>query len=157
MEKVVDVSNGSDTNEQIRVLQVMWKDYVIGYLMKYDQIGYLFKYNANGLKSANSQGFPYLIGFKDTRKAYASKKLFPVFQSRIPSRQRRDLNEKLQAIGLDEYDEFSYLALTQGRLSTDHISFEEIPFEKLKIKSSSDMMNRNLNRSYRPRGGRSMF
>lgn len=138
--KVVD----SRSQKESRVLLVKWRDTVIGILLKEQELGFFFKYYREGMKAAKEQGFSYLIGFRDQRKVYTSKQLFPVFQSRVPTKQRRDLERKLDIAGLEQYDEFSYLAATGGRLNTDSISFQEVPIEKLR---SLKNLNRVL-RSY---------
>ncbi len=118
-------SRVSISEEEIRILTVMWRDHAIGYLMREDGVGYLYKYNVEGMKKAREEGFPYLIGFKDLRKVYSSSELFPVFKSRIPTRQRRDLEEKLAMHGINGYDEFEYLVASRGRLFTDEIEVIE--------------------------------
>ena len=112
-------------NNDIRILTVKWRNYEIGYLMKEEGVGYLYKYNIRGLRKARANGYTYLMGFKNVRKAYASKELFPTFKSRIPSKQRRDLDEKLRSLGMKEYDEFDYLVASGGKLHTDAITLEE--------------------------------
>lgn len=116
MEKIVSIED-----VDIRILTVKWREHDIGYLMKEHGVGYLYKYNPDGMKKAKEDGFPYLIGFKDLRKVYASTDLFPVFKSRVPTKQRRDLTEKLVSLGFETYDEFDYLVATGGRLYTDDI------------------------------------
>ena len=116
MEKIVSIED-----VDIRILTVKWREHDIGYLMREVGVGYLYKYNSEGMKKAKEDGFPYLIGFKDLRKVYASTDLFPVFKSRVPTKQRRDLTEKLVSLGFETYDEFDYLVATGGRLYTDDI------------------------------------
>lgn len=108
-----------------RIAAVKWNEIEIGYLIR-DPEGYLFKYDKEGMKTANGQGFTYLIGFKNTRQVYQSKKLFAVFTSRIPSKQRRGLDKRLGDLGLEEYDEFEILLATKGKTNTDSITIEEI-------------------------------
>lgn len=135
------------TSEDVRVLLVNWNDNNIGYLVKEKDGDYLYKYNQKGLSDARKEGYQYLIGFKDTRKGkvYSSKELFPVFKSRIPTRQRRDLDAILKNLGIESYDEFDLLALSGGRLFTDSISFKEcIPNKdalRRKLESSSKRKN----------------
>lgn len=130
--KEISSENNNNPENDSRVLLVKWKDTVIGLLLREKKLGYFFKYYKQGLKEAKEQGFSYLIGFKDQRKLYTSPQLFSVFQSRVPTRQRRDLEMMLEKVGLDEYDEFEYLAATGGKTNTDSISFEEIPIEKIR-------------------------
>lgn len=123
----------------VRVLLVNWNEKPIGYLVKGNDGNYLYKYDQKGLQDARKLGYQYLIGFKDTRKTYASKELFPAFKSRIPTKQRRDLPNILASLGMESYDEFDLLASSEGRLLTDAISFKEfIPDnDKLKEKLSA--------------------
>ena len=122
-------------NDHIRILTVKWREHDIGYLMREVGVGYLYKYNSEGMKKAREDGFPYLIGFKDLRKVYASSDLFPVFKSRIPTKQRRNLHEILLNLGIDSYDEFDYLVATGGRLYTDDITVAEDQIIKASIEN----------------------
>ncbi len=122
------ISNDLD----VRILAVNWNEQIIGYLMKESQGDYFFKYDYKGIQEARKNGYQYLIGFKDTRKLYVSKELFPVFKSRIPTKQRRDLSNILENLGIEDYDEFDLLASSGGRLLTDSISFKEYVPEKIK-------------------------
>lgn len=117
---------------KVRILAVNWNEKIIGYLMKESQGDYFFKYDYKGIQEARKQGYQYLVGFKDIRKLYVSKDLFPVFKSRIPTKQRRDLPKILENLGIESYDEFDLLALSGGRLLTDAISFKECVPEKKK-------------------------
>lgn len=121
---------------KVRILAVNWNENIIGYLMKENSGNYFFKYDDKGIQEARKNGYPYIIGFKDTRrgKVYASKDLFPVFKSRIPTKQRRDLDDILESYGMENYDEFDLLAFSGGRLFTDAISFAEYTPEILKAK-----------------------
>lgn len=118
---------------KVRILSVKWNEQTIGYLMKEDGVGYLFKYDTKGMQAAKLLGYSYLIGFKDTRRTYSSRDLFPAFKSRVPTKQRRDLDEKLKSAGINQYDEFSYLAATGGKLNTDAISLEETEIKNKRI------------------------
>lgn len=122
------IRNVSSKNN-IRVLLVNWKENTIGYLMKETDGDYLYKYDHAGIQEARKQGYQYLVGFKDIRKVYTSKDLFPVFKSRIPTKQRRDLPSILSNRGIEKYDEFDLLA-SGGRLLTDEISFKEYSPDK---------------------------
>ncbi len=138
-----------DPNGDIRVLTVKWKDFIIGYLMQEKGTGYYFKYDAEGLKEARRNGYSYLVGFKDSRKVYASKELFPTFKSRVPSRQRRDISDKLNFFGMKEYDEFDYLVASKGALHTDLITLEE-DFNPRRM-GNKDFRRRALQNGKKPR------
>lgn len=118
--KVEQIPNKS----QSRRISVFWKTIKIGNLIK-DEAGYAYRYDLKGLEEAQSQGYSYLIGFKNPKKIYQSDSLFPVFSSRIPSRQRREIADILNDLGLETYDELALLLASQGRTNTDEISLVE--------------------------------
>lgn len=111
--------------KDVRILLVNWNKSTIGYLIREKEGNYLFRYDQRGIQEARKNGYQYIVGFKDTRKVYASDELPTAFKSRIPSKQRRDLANILANLGIENYDEFDLLALSGGRLLTDAISFEE--------------------------------
>jgi len=115
-----------------RIASVKWKEITIGYLVK-DQAGYLFKYDGDGIQNARGQGYLYLIGFKNLKQIYQSNQLFPVFKSRIPSKQRRDIDKILDELGLKNYDEFEILLAKKGKTNTDFITVEE-EFDREKMR-----------------------
>lgn len=125
-----------------KIAAVKWKEIIIGYLVK-DPAGYLFKYDGDGIQDARSQGYSYLIGFKNLKQIYQSKQLFPVFKSRIPSRQRRDIDKILDELGLDSYDEFEILLAKKGKTNTDCITVEEEIDKKRIIKMINMIARRN--------------
>lgn len=140
MESTVLNKKNVPEKKNVRILSVNWNDTVIGYLIKELNTGdYLYKYDQSGLKESKKRGYKYLLGFKDTRKVYYSKELFPAFRSRIPSRERRDIATILASLGIKEYDEFDLLALTGGRLFTDAISFKE--YQPVKNKQRKPIKN----------------
>ena len=53
---------------KVRILAVNWNENIIGYLMKENSGNYFFKYDDKGIQEARKNGYPYIIGFKDTRK-----------------------------------------------------------------------------------------
>lgn len=64
--------------------------------------------------------------FPDTTKVYRSKKLFPAFDRRIPSIDRKDFPEILADLGLDKNaSKMELLRTTRGRLASDTYSFEQ--------------------------------
>lgn len=134
MNSTTSIIRNVPNKNDIRVLLVNWNEKTIGYLMKERGGDYFYKYDHKGLQEARKQGYQYLVGFKDIRKVYTSKDLFPAFKSRIPTKQRRDLPNILAELGIESYDEFDLLALSGGRLLTDAISFEEYFPDKNVIK-----------------------
>lgn len=138
----------------IRILSVKWRDNVIGYLMKENGVGYFYKYDKKGMQEAKQNGFPYIIGFKDTRKVYVSKELFPTFKSRVPTTQRRDLSTILADLGMESYDEFDILSLSGGKLLTDAISFEEFVPEGRAKNDNLKVLNNTKPKEMRDDDGR---
>lgn len=139
-------------DRKVRILAVNWNENTIGYLAKEEDGEYFYKYDYKGIQEARKNGYSYLIGFKDTRKVYTSKELFPVFKSRIPTKQRRDLAEILASYGIENYDELDLLALSGGRLLTDSISFEEFVPEKSKTRRARREIKRDIRRDVKRDG-----
>lgn len=115
--------NGSDC------IYVVWKDsverqrYVIGELSKDSE--YVFKYNKDQVKKAIKKGFQLLIAFSDIEETYFNQSLFPVFNSRLPDRRRKDIEIVLDRYKLDKYDAFELLKRSGGRLPIDTLEFIE--------------------------------
>ncbi len=109
-------------------LYVIWKNprtkrsYIIGKLSR-TETGFSFEY-CNEYKSAMSDGWNGLESFPLDKK-YESTTLFPVFQSRLPDKKRRDLPEILKKYGLDSYVGYELLKKSGGRLPIDTFEFIE--------------------------------
>ena len=101
-----------------KLLDVYWNKILIGDVLK-NENEYIFKYNKQGVEKAKEDGFKYIIGFKNINQEYFSKNLFPVFSSRVPPKNRHDINEFLKKIGLSEYNEVEILKKTNGKCLTD--------------------------------------
>ena len=104
-----------------KILDVLWKEYVVGYLYQNEEKKYIFKYDKNAVKIAKEHGFDYLVGFKDLDKQYESKELFPIFTSRIPPKNRHNIEAILSDLNLTEYNEINILKKTHGKCITDDI------------------------------------
>lgn len=89
---------------------------------------YCFQYTYGAL-NAKKAGFQGLAGFSDFNKTYLSDTVFPVFQNRIMNKSRRDRDEFLSWISLDEsnYSQFEELARTGGIKATDSLQLYPIP------------------------------
>ncbi len=98
---------------------VLWTKHVIGNLYITDCKEYIFKYNLENVEKAKTEGFSYIIGFKNIDKEYKSEKLFPFFASRIPSKNRHDIQEILKDLNVEKYDESLLLRKTKGKIFTD--------------------------------------
>lgn len=109
-------------NEMIKcteAFEVYWKKYAVGNLYITENDEYIFKYNLENVEKAKQAGFSYIIGFKNINEEYQSDKLFPFFASRIPSRSRHDIQNILQSLNVEKYDETMLLRKTKGKLFTD--------------------------------------
>lgn len=93
-------------------LFLIWKSegnrtqYVIGELSKNSH--YQFKY-CNQIEEAEKQGFTPLISFPDLDRVYESEVLFPVFESRLPDKKRKDIGSILKKYEMDEYEPYQLL------------------------------------------------
>ncbi|WP_232329754.1 MULTISPECIES: hypothetical protein [unclassified Sporosarcina] len=93
----------------VETLLVVWQDeqsrsyYHIGTLSHYNGV-YEFIYTSKSRKKqlgdALKKGYMIHPAFPDTTKTYRSGKLFPAFDQRIPSIDRKDFNEILSDLGL---------------------------------------------------------
>jgi hypothetical protein len=118
---------------QIRKLLLNWKDpathinYFVALLEK-DPEGYTFYYNQSILKEAIKKGFDPFVGFSEENKIYKSNKLFPIFERRIPDKNRnffiKLLNEYTD-INSSNDPSWDYLSISKGKLATDSLSFEQ--------------------------------
>lgn len=110
-------------------LLVNWKsldntNYAVGTL-EFSGDSYTFKYNKTICYEAEKKGFSPFIGLSDLESVYHSKKLFSIFDRRIPSKERNIFRKfvKEHKIKSSNYIEWEYLTITKGRLATDSISF----------------------------------
>ena len=103
----------------IETFDVFWKKYAVGNLYVTENREYVFKYNLENVEKAKQAGFSYIIGFKNINEEYQSDKLFPFFASRIPSKNRHDIQNILQSLNIEKYDETMLLRKTKGKLFTD--------------------------------------
>ena len=103
------------------------KKYVIGALYKkYDK--YYFKLIDGYSNLVKQIKIPSnVIPFKDKRKIYESKSLFPIFKERLPNIENYteiELKELLKKYNLSSYDEFEILKVTEGKLKLDNFIIE---------------------------------
>ncbi|TFD99509.1 HIRAN domain-containing protein [Jeotgalibacillus sp. R-1-5s-1] len=117
-------------------LLVSWKgpksktNYFVGLLSKKDDVDgptYTFLYNKEIVEEAENEGFAPFIGLKDVDKEYKSKKLFPVFERRLPNQSRNVFQKFIHANNLHESNTatWEYLKITMGKTATDRLSFLE--------------------------------
>lgn len=106
------------------------KKYVLGALCR-DKANnkYYFKLSEDFLNKAKEAGFSRAtLPFSDVNRIYESDTLFAIFKIRVPNIEHfdeEDLEELLEEVGLEEYDEFEFLKKTKGELATDHFILEE--------------------------------
>ena len=113
-------------------LYLIWKSeknrtqYIIGELSKNTQ--YEFKYGTE-ISKAQDAGFMPLISFPELDTTYRSDVLFPVFESRLPDKKRRDMDSILNKYGLKEYEPYQLLKRSGARLPIDSLYFIDPIFE----------------------------
>lgn len=111
--------------ENNKYLYLIWKDpqtrrnFVIGKLCREDK--YTFEY-CEDFGQAETYGWSKFEVFPSEQK-YESEALFPVFASRLPDKNRRDIEKILKKYGLEQYDEFELLRKSGARLPIDNYSF----------------------------------
>lgn len=96
------------------------KQYIIGELSK--NAHYEFKY-CDEVSEAEKEGFRPLVSFPDLESVYCSKVLFPVFESRLPDKKRKDMESILKKYDLDEYEPYQLLKRSGARLPIDSLFF----------------------------------
>ena len=57
-------------------------------------------------------------------KNFESNKLFPFFRNRIPSKEDIEIDNILEQLGMQEYDEMEILKKTKGIVNTDRYYLE---------------------------------
>ncbi|MED1784253.1 HIRAN domain-containing protein [Brevibacillus fortis] len=99
------------------------RNYPVGVLQKKDGF-YNFSYNKAVLLEAEKEGFTPLIGL-DLDSTYESKKLFSVFERRLPNPSRNVFKRFYDNYKLEKSDDmfWDYLWITGGKLATDSLSF----------------------------------
>ena len=98
--------------------------FLIGVLSKYSSGKYEFKYSLS-TEMNKSIGFNGIEAFPDFNKTYISDRLFPVFSSRLPDKNRKDISKILKKYGLEKYDEFQLLIKSGGKLPIDNLEFTD--------------------------------
>lgn len=88
--------------------------------ISYDNSIYIFNYSDE--YKSNSNNTP-IFPFIDLSSEYTCPKLFPVFSSRLPDPKRADIKTILSKYGMEEYDEFTLLMKSRGRLPIDTLEF----------------------------------
>lgn len=81
-----------------------------------------FKYT-NAAKQAQKEGFKLLLAFPKIDKKYTNENMFPVFSSRIPSKNRVDIDEILKRYNMAEYNEFELLKRSGAKTPLDTLEF----------------------------------
>jgi hypothetical protein len=119
------------------------RNFPVGVLQKKLDNGlYVFSYNISVVEEAKREGFIPFIGISDIESVYESKKLFSVFERRLPNTKRNDFQKFLSDNDLQSSNDvyWDYLCLTKGKLATDSLTFmEPIVYEKKYILFSCEV------------------
>jgi hypothetical protein len=126
---------------KVHSLLVVWQNkqnsifYHIGTLSFYNDT-YEFSYTSNSgaaklkLEDALANGYMLHPAFPYKDKVYTSKDLFPAFDRRLPSPNRKDYKAIMADLGLNEKStKMELLQQTRGRIASDSYSFE-VPLRK---------------------------
>lgn len=113
---------------QFEVIKLIWRTAphtqrrVVGTLRR-DGDSFSFRYDGPDLEKAKAEGFRSYPGMTDLERTYNGQAMV-AFSSRLPSRERPDLDHLLGGWGADSsQDNFQILGLTFGRLPTDMYEF----------------------------------
>jgi hypothetical protein len=113
-------------------LYIIWKNpntkrnYIVGKLGK-TETGFFFEYS-DEYRDALSSGWTWIECFPEDKR-YESTVLFPVFQSRLPDKKRKDLPQILEKYELEQYDGYELLKNSGGRLPIDTYEFVDPIFD----------------------------
>lgn len=111
---------------------LIWKDvetrtqYTIGELSKNGK--YEFRY-IDEINEAIKRGFKPFISMEHIDKIYCSDELFPIFSSRLPESNRKDITKILEKYNLKEYNAFELLKRSGTKLPIDTLEFIEPIFD----------------------------
>lgn len=114
--------------EEKDYLYLIWKSeknrrqYIIGELSK--STHYEFKY-CDEVFEAEKEGFTPLVSFPKLECIYQSEVLFPAFESRLPDKKRRDMENILKKYEMEEYEPYQLLKRSGARLPIDSLHFIE--------------------------------
>lgn len=88
---------------------------------------FAFGYTKGALEAAKQSGFEPLYDFPDLNQVYRSKTLFPMFQNRVMTPQRRSFKDYLKQLAIEhsDPDPMEILAVDGGYRRTD--SFQVFP------------------------------
>lgn len=107
------------------------KKYLIGALFRDKEKGkYYFKLSEAHIEKALNENAisKSILPFSDYNKIYESDEIFAIFKIRLPKIEnysKEEIDELLEDLEMDEYDEFEYLRKTKGILMTDKFIIEE--------------------------------
>ena len=71
----------------------------------------------------NTASYAPIFPFLNKDMEYTNINLFPVFASRLPDPKRKDIDKILNKYNMSEYDQFTLLQKSQGRLPIDTLEF----------------------------------
>ena len=111
-------------------LKLFWKDlsgnsYLLGYLYKENNKFNFYIVDKEELKKATRAGCFGIGELNLFYRNHTRDTLFEFFKRRIPPKDHVMIDEILEELGLDEYDEMEILKKTNGILNTDRYYLEE--------------------------------
>jgi hypothetical protein len=110
-----------------------WQDtrsrrwFPVGRLDAMPERHYAFAYTGGAKEAEKQSGFAPLYDFPDLERRYTSDSLFPLFKNRVMTPQRRDFQDYLRLLAIEETDPdpLDILAVDGGYRATD--SFQVFP------------------------------
>lgn len=97
------------------------ESFKIGILTRRDGM-YYFEY-VKDLKAAFRAGFSCMVGFPSLGAKYESEFLFPVFSTRLPSKNRPDMDKILKYYNMEKHAEYELLKISGAKSHTDYYEF----------------------------------
>ena len=84
---------------------------------------YLFRYTHGAIEASKKENFQPLVAFPDFLSEYRSSELFPLFKNRVLDKNRKDFDEYLGWLALDNRnaDPIEILSITGGERRTDNL------------------------------------
>lgn len=119
----------------------------IGYLDRTLDVDDVYVYEFAYLESAASaRGFVPLVGFKDVRRHYRSRRLFPSFADRVMSAKRPDRPQYLAALDLGtDADVWEILSASGGYREGDPIELVPLPsYERVTGRTSACFLSHGV-------------
>ena len=89
---------------------------------------YRFRYTRGAQRAKEVAGYPLLMEYRDMRREYQSRELFPLFQNRVMSPSRPDFKSYLKALDLEgDANPIEILSVNGGERVTDRYEVFPLP------------------------------